>query len=129
MTFILYTLLTEQSKIALENYNQTSFPDILDSAYKNEIIALTYAGVFCGDSSGHFRPLDNLTFGELLTLLVRFVEVRSEPMSSIADSQHWATDAARTAYAYGWIDDIPIDFNASITYGALKTILERVATE
>lgn len=129
MASILYTLLTEQSKIALGNCNQTSFPDILDSVYKNEITALTCAGVFCGDSDGHFRPLDNLTFGELLTLLVRFVEVRSEPMSSIVDSQHWAVDAARTAYAYGWIDDIPVDFNASITYGALKTVLVRVATE
>lgn len=129
MASILYTLLTEQSKIALENCDQTSFPDVLDSVYKKEITALTCAGIFCGDSNGHFRPLDNLTFGELLTLLVRFVEVRSEPMSSIADSSHWATDAARTAYAYGWIDDIPIDFNASITYGALKTVLARVATE
>lgn len=119
--------MTEPSQVTLDAYNQVKFPDILDSAYKNEITALTQAGVFCGDSSGHFRPLDNLTFGELLTLLVRFVEAKSEPMSSIADSQHWAANAARTAYAYGWIDDIPIDFNAPVTYGALKNVLIRVA--
>jgi predicted outer membrane repeat protein len=126
LAFILYSLLTSDSKDMLGDDRDNAYPDLRDSSYQAEINALTEAGIFCGDSNGNFLPESTLTYGQLLTVLARLAEGDGAVMSSLENSTHWAAPSAKIAYAHGWIDDIPIDLDSPVTYGALASILNRV---
>lgn len=131
MAHIIYGLLEENSRRNLEGHFKIIYPDLSDSPYRDEVNALTYAGVFCGDSSGNFKPSSPLTFGQLLTILTRFATDSqldtNQELTSLAQSTHWAKPAAQAAFSNGWIDDLPFDLEAYVTYGTLKTIFERIA--
>ena len=83
------------------------------------VSALAGAGVFCGQSDSSFKADNIMTYGQLLTVLTRFVEPKEGYIGSFNVLDHWAAPAALTAASYGWIEDVPIDLNAPATYGAL----------
>ena len=134
MASIIYGLLNDESRRDLVGRSKFTYRDLADSPYRNEVNALTYVGVFSGNSNGNFNPDSFLTFGQFLTILTRFVadielEEDGDGLTSLASSTHWARNAAQTAYAYGWIDDIPLDLDAYVTYGSLKSILKKVVNK
>ena len=66
------------------------------------------------------------TYGQLLTVLTRFVEPKEGYIGSFNVLDHWAAHAAVTAASYGWIEDVPIDLNAPATYGAFVNLLIKI---
>lgn len=134
MASIIYGLLNDESRRDLVGRSKFTYRNLVDSPYRNEINALTYVGVFSGNSNGNFNPDSSLTFGHFLTILTRFVadielEEDADGLTSLASSTHWAKNAAQIAHAYGWIDDIPLDLDAHVTYGSLKSILKNMVSQ
>lgn len=65
---------------------------------------------FCADHdpascNGFFRRNDNLTYGQLIAILTRFVDAKTAPMPDVSYAEHWAHKNIMTAVAYGWIQD------------------------
>lgn len=108
MAVLLYRSLTAESKAAFSE-NTSIFDDVENEAwYYDAVVALSSAGVING-CDGLFHPNDNLTWGQLVTLLTRFVEPKTATMQNgVTYSEHWAYDNLVTAVAYGWIDDAAV---------------------
>lgn len=105
MAVLLYRSLTAESKAVLSE-NTSIFADVESGAwYYDAVSALSSAGIING-CNGLFCPNDNLTWGQLVALLTRFVAPKTATTpNSVTYSEHWAYDNIVTAVAYGWIDD------------------------
>lgn len=112
---------TECDKIAVDCYD-----DLYGSPYQKVVSALAGAGVFCGQSDSSFKADSIMTYGQLLTVLTRFVEPKEGYIGSFNVLDHWAAPAAVTAASNGWIEDVPIDLNAPATYGAFVNLLIKI---
>ena len=102
------------------------YTDLSNSPYQKAVSALTGARVFCGQADSSFLPDSIMTYGQLLTVLTRFVEPKEGYIGSFNVLDHWAAPAAVTAASYGWIEDVPIDLNAPATYGAFVNLLIKI---
>lgn len=122
VAFLLNSLAEEND--ARSAYYDEPFKDISISPYRSSIIALTAAGAFTGNGEGLFRPEEYITYGEILTVLSRFVEPKTAYTGSFLG--HWAEPAATTACAYGWIDDVPLNLDAPLSYGAFVNLISKV---
>lgn len=101
---LLYRSLTDSSKAALTGAVSV-FSDVAnDSWYHDAVSAFASVGVLNG-CNGLFCPNDNLTYGQFLAVLTRFVDAKTVPMPNVAYSEHWAYRNIMTAVAYGWIQD------------------------
>lgn len=105
MAVLLYRSLTAESKSALSE-SASVFADVESGAwYYDAVVVLSSAGVING-CDGLFYPNDNLTWGQLIALLTRFVKPKTVAIpNGVTYSEHWAYDNIVTAVAYGWIDD------------------------
>ena len=101
---LLYRSLTDDSKAALAG-STSVFTDVPnDSWYRDAVSVFASVGVLNG-CNGFFRPNDNLTYGQLIAILTRFVDAKTAPMPDVPYAAHWAYKNIVTAAAYGWIQD------------------------
>ena len=101
---LLYRSLTDDSKAALAG-STCVFTDVPnDSWYRDAVSVFASVGVLNG-CNGFFRPNDNLTYGQLIAILTRFVDAKTAPMPDVPYAAHWAYKNIVTAAAYGWIQD------------------------
>lgn len=115
---LLYRSLTDESKTDL-TASTNFFADVKNGEwYCDAVSALSSAGIING-CDGLFSPSDNLTWGQLIALLTRFVEPKTAIMpEDFAYHEHWAYNNIVTAVAYGWIDDAEtIDPDQFVTRG------------
>ena len=119
---LLYGLLTVESQAAFAT--SSSYSDMSGSPYETAVAALSNAGIFSGSTDGAYRPDDPISFAELLTVLTHFVEPKTAYAGSFAG--HWAEQAATTAFAHGWIDDLPLNLDAAVTYGLFVNLITTI---
>ena len=101
---LLYRSLTDDSKAVLTG-STSVFTDVSkDSWYHDAVSVFASVGVLNG-CNGFFRPNDNLTYGQLIAILTRFVDAKTAPMPDVSYTEHWAYKNIMTAAAYGWIQD------------------------
>lgn len=101
---LLYRSLTDDSKDALAG-STSVFTDVSDDSwYYDAVSVFASVGVLNG-CNGFFRPNDNLTYGQLIAILTRFVDAKTAPMPDVSYAEHWAHKNIMTAVAYGWIQD------------------------
>ena len=101
---LLYRSLTDDSKAALAG-STSVFTDVPnDSWYHDAVSVFASVGVLNG-CNGFLRPNDNLTYGQLIAILTRFVDAKTAPMPDVSYAEHWAYKNIMTAAAYGWIQD------------------------
>lgn len=117
---------TEAPTEIIEDTQTLNNPALAFIMYQKVVSALAGAGVFCGQSDSSFKADSIMTYGQLLTVLTRFVEPKEGYIGSFNVLDHWAAPAAVTAASYGWIEDVPIDLNASATYGAFVNLLIKI---
>ena len=128
---LLYRSLTDDSKAALAS-STSVFTDIAkDSWYHDAVSAFASVGVLNG-CNGFFRPNDNLTYGQLIAILTRFVDAKTASMPDVSYTKHWAYKNIMTAAAYGWIQDAAsVQSNRVVTRGEVvelvNSIFERCA--
>lgn len=106
---------SEVVPLAAENH----FADVDTGAwYYDAVSTLASAGVIAG-YDGLYYPDSHLTWGQLITILTRFVDAKAEEMpDGITYSGHWSYGNIVTAAAYGWIDDvISFDPDKPVTRG------------
>lgn len=123
---LLYGLMSADSQAECDKIAVDCYDDLYGSPYQKVVSALAGAGVFCGQSDSSFLPDSIMTYGQLLTVLTRFVEPKEGYIGSFNVLDHWAAPAAVTAASYGWIEDVPIDLNAPATYGAFVNLLIKI---
>lgn len=123
---LLYGLMTADSQAECEKIAVDYYDDLYGSPYQKAVSVLTGAGVFHGQADGLFLPDSIMSYGQLLTVLTRFVEPKEGYVGSFNVLDHWAAPAAVTAASYGWIEDVPIDLNAPATYGAFVNLLIKI---
>lgn len=98
---ILYRVLTTDSRAKIQ-VKHGAFTDVPTGAwYAESVDAMTSAGIISGCGDGRFNPDEKITWGELATIMARFVD--HKPVSHIITT-HWAKDALNTAIDFGWID-------------------------
>ena len=101
---LLYRSLTDSSKAALTGAVSV-FSDVAnDSWYHDAVSAFASVSVLNG-CNGLFCPNDNLTYGQFLAVLTRFVDAKTTSIPDVSYSEHWAYRNIMTAVAYGWIQD------------------------
>ena len=101
---LLYRSLTDDSKAVLTG-STSVFTDVpKDSWYHDAVSVFASVGVLNG-CNGFFRPNDNLTYGQLIAILTRFVDAKTASMPDVSYTEHWAYKNIMTAAAYGWIQD------------------------
>lgn len=103
-----------------------AFADISASPYRDAINELASAKVFVGQADGAFNPEGKMSVGQILTVLTRFVKQKEMRTCCFAESTHWASFAAQTACAYGWIPDAPIDLDAPATIRLFTNLLSKL---
>ena len=103
-----------------------AFADISASPYRDAINELASAKVFVGQADGAINPEGKMSVGQILTVLTRFVEQKEMRTCCFAESAHWASFAAQTACAYGWIPDAPIDLDAPATIRLFTNLLSKL---
>lgn len=98
---ILYRVLTTDSRAKIQ-VKHGAFTDVPTGAWYAEAVdAMTSAGIISGCGDSRFNPDGKITWGELATIMARFVD--HKPVSHIITT-HWAKDALNTAIDFGWID-------------------------
>ena len=99
---VIYRLLTEESRKALDT-TENSFEDVSASAWYNlPVSTIAHAGIVVGYGD-NFHPEDYLTRAQIITILARFI-APVERKSSFKDiSGHWAEAFVSTAEAAGWL--------------------------
>lgn len=101
---LLYRSLTDDSKAALAGSTSVFTDTPKDSWYHDAVSVFASVGVLNG-CNGFFRPNDNLTYGQLIAILTRFVDAKTAPIPDVPYAAHWAYKNIMTAAAYGWIQD------------------------
>ena len=101
---IIYRLLDDES-IAKYRGGVSVFKDVLVNAWYTEYVtSINHAGIVCGIGSGKYSPNSNVTWAQIITVLIRFVEPQEYSLQHIRYSG-WADQAIQTAVALGWIED------------------------
>ena len=99
---IIYRLMTEESRAALQT-TENGFPDVpADAWYNLAVSTIARAGIVVGTGDG-FHPEDNVTRAQLITIMARFI-APSEFTSSYTDvAGHWAENFIAAAEGAGWL--------------------------
>ena len=99
---ILYELLESQAQGPFN----TSFSDVSDSAwYATAVKTLASIGGINGYTDGTFRPNNNVTRAEFVTMLVNLTGATGSDVSfSDVSATHWARNAIAAASANGWVN-------------------------
>lgn len=124
---LLYRGLDEESRDAISG-NASAFADVEAGVwYYDAVSALASAGIVQG-YDGLFCPNNNLTFGQLITLLTRFVEPKTTTMpDDLPYREHWAYDSIVTAAAYGWIKNpASIEPDRSVARGEVVEFINSI---
>jgi hypothetical protein len=126
MAAMIFRLLDDQSVIALAS-PFSSFVDVdADAWYTPYVLALADAGVISGVGNGFYAPNTMVTWAQLLTVLVRFVDSQEYPLQHI-QYDGWAKPAIETAVALGWIEDNDeVEPDSLITRGEAVNLLNMV---
>lgn len=101
---MLYALMTEQ---AHKQYDRTScsLRDVPAGCwYTSAVSTLANAGAISGYSDGTFRPNQEITRAEFVTILAGIYGVNTTKGMPFTDAGHgWYRDYVATAYANGWV--------------------------
>jgi predicted outer membrane repeat protein len=123
MATIIYRLL-DDSTVSAYSVKQETFTDVApDSWYNKYVQTIHCAGIVNGVGMDKYSPNSLVTWGQIVTVLSRFVEAQDCELQNIQYSG-WAVDAVKTAVALGWIED-SADFNpdAIISRGELVQLV------
>jgi hypothetical protein len=123
MATIIYRLLDDDT---VDEYSTkySSFTDVApDAWYAKYVQTINCAGIVNGVGAGMYSPNSLVTWGQIITVLSRFVDKQECDLQNIQYSG-WAVDAVKTAVALGWIED-SADFNpdAVISRGELVELV------
>ena len=123
---LLYRSLTDDSKAVLTG-STSVFTDVSkDSWYHDAVSVVASVGVLNG-CNGFFRPNDNLTYGQLIAILTRFVDAKTAPMPDVSYTEHWAYKNIMTAAAYGWIQDAAsVQPDRIVTRGEVVSLVNQI---
>lgn len=123
---LLYRSLTDDSKAVLTG-STSVFTDVSkDSWYHDAVSVFASVGVLNG-CNGFFRPNDNLTYGQLIAILTRFVDAKTAPMPDVSYTEHWAYKNIMTAAAYGWIQDAAsVQPDRIVTRGEVVSLVNQI---
>lgn len=129
MATVIFRLLDDDS-IALYRDAQLAFVDVPANAwYTDYVRVIQAAGIVNGVGGGRYDPEGLLTWGQTLTILSRFVELKEYELQYI-QYDGWASRAIQTAVAYGWIEDsatfIP---DAVISRGQLEALINSILAQ
>ncbi len=124
---IIFRLLDESSLEKLIVDNDPQFADVPSDSWCYEYVqTIASAGVVFGVGGGNYDPNGVVTWGQIITVLSRFVEPQEYDLQNI-DYDGWALQSVQTAAALGWIED-SADFNpdAVISRGALVQLVNGI---
>lgn len=126
---LLYRSLTDDSKAILTG-STSVFTDVpKDSWYHDAVSVFASVGVLNG-CNGFFRPNDNLTYGQLIAILTRFVDAKTALMPDVPYAAHWAYKNIVTAAAYGWIQDAAsVQPDRIVTRGEVVLLVNQVFSQ
>ena len=124
---ILYKLLESQAKGPFN----TSFSDVSDSAwYADAVKTLASIGVINGYTDGTFRPNNNVTRAEFVTMLVNLTGVTGGTCNfSDVSETYWARSAIAAASANGWVngyEDGTFHPGSNITRAEAVVVMNRI---
>ena len=81
--------------------------DIAGNAYEKEITLLNDLGIVEGRSGGVYAPDEALTRAEMVTIVLRLLNVEGTQQATFADAKdHWASSAIGTAAAMGIVNGV-----------------------
>lgn len=90
---------------------------------RGHINALADAGMIKGVSSTTYAPARNISYAELITILVR---MRSGAASTVESSGTWPTNYIQYVQLYNYLGDVTVtDWNAPATRGDTAKLLYR----
>ena len=101
---LLYRSLTDDSKAVLTG-STSVFTDVYKDSWYHDAVSVFASVDVLNGCNGFFRPNDNLTYGQFITILTRFVDAKTASMPDVSYTAHWAYKNIMTAAAYGWIQD------------------------
>lgn len=82
-------------------FARTSFPDVEPGSwYEADVNALAGEGLLLGFPDGTFRPNENITAAQFITIVARCAGLRE----SSASISHWAAPLLQAALEAGWYD-------------------------
>ena len=82
-------------------FAQSSFPDVEPGSwYEADVNALAGEGILLGFEDGTFRPYDNITAGEFVTIVARCAGLSYGSTPTF----HWAAPQLQAALNAGWYD-------------------------
>jgi Phage-related lysozyme (muraminidase) len=123
---LLYKLLENVPK----NKTQLFYDVGTNQWYSTAVNSLAKAGILKGNGKGYFKPQDEITRAEFVTILARLFESKTGTMKyTDVPKSHWAYKSIITANQYGWINGYGNGIfkpNNSITRAEAVTILNRV---
>ncbi len=85
---LLYRSLTDDSKTALAG-STSVFTDISDDSWYYDAVSVFASVGVLNVCNGFFRPNDNLTYGQLIAILTRFVDAKTAPLPDVSYAEHW----------------------------------------
>ena len=107
---IFYNLLDDERLEEFET-GENNFSDVDDKLWSNKAIStLAKAEIISGYKDGSFKPMENISRAELLTMAVNFanVEVKPSDKGGFTDiDDHWAKDSIIFAANNGWVSGYP----------------------
>ncbi len=133
VTTIFYRLLKEEVK---DKYYTTTnnFKDVDKNRWSNEYVSTIANGGFIkGDPDGSFRPEDNITRAEFVTIATRFFDADGDATSkndNLKDIKgHWGINFINYSVNAGWIkgyEDNTFRPDANISRAEVMTIINRI---
>lgn len=92
-------MLAEALNLDMSGAAEHNFNDVQAGHWaESYIAAFTELGYIIGDPDGNFRPDDNITRAEVVTVINRILDVESDP-----DAEQKYTDLAPEHWAYGYV--------------------------
>ena len=115
---------TNRTKNLEEMAKKSTFNDLAGYDWaKGYIYALVDAGIIKGVSSTSFAPGKNISYAELVTMLVR---MNSSAASSVDSSGTWPNNYIQFVQMYNYLGDVTVtDWNAPATRGDMAKLLYR----
>lgn len=93
---------TPKQENNIVSVERTSFTDIAESPYKDEINLLNAISVLAGDPAGTFRPNDTISRAEMAAIIVRIYGMESSVNTSSGTTEF--TDVPESHWAAGYIN-------------------------
>lgn len=109
VSVILHRLVVAEDK---EDPLESDFRDVLrgDANHQWFYQAVTYLsqrGIILGYADGTFRPNQNITRAEFVTMVSRFEEMQTGSIGFSDAQDHWALASIQNAVAKGWVSGYP----------------------